>query len=73
MNMSEMFWGCDEPTIQYRWEYDIEDFPEVIRVNEFVNDQLREILEVKEDVVRKAAIAILRVKGYTVIEPDDGN
>lgn len=58
----------------YRWEYDLEDFPQSVKIREYVNDSLREILEVKEDVVRKAAVAILRAKGYVVIEPrDDGS
>lgn len=58
-----------EYKIQYRWEYDLEDFPESIKISEYVNDSLREIMEVKEDVVRKAAVEILRAKGYVVIEP----
>lgn len=57
--------------MKYRWEYDLENFPESVKIREYVNDSLREIMEVKEDVVRKAAVAILRAKGYTVIEPED--
>ncbi len=60
-----------EYKIQYRWEYDLDDFPESINIREYVNDSLREIMEVKEDIVRKAAVAILRAKGYVVIEPKE--
>lgn len=60
-----------EYKIQYRWEYDLEDFPESIKINEYINDTLTEIMEVKEDVVQKAAVAILRAKGYVVIEPKE--
>jgi hypothetical protein len=60
-----------EYKIQYRWEYDLDDFPESIKIREYVNDSLREIMEVKEDIVRKAAVAILRAKGYVVIEPKE--
>lgn len=69
--MNELFWSCDEPTIQYRWEYGLDDFPESIEIREYVNDSLREIMEVKEDIVRKAAVEILRAKGYVVIEPKE--
>ena len=58
------------PAIKYRWEYDLTGFPESVKINEFVNDQLREIMEIREGVVRKAAVNILRAKGYIVIEPD---
>lgn len=61
----------DELRVKYRWEYDLKDFPESIKINEYVNDELREIMDVKEDIVRKAAVAILRAKGYTVIEPKE--
>lgn len=59
----------DDYKITYRWEYNLDDFPESIKIHEYVNDQLREIMDVKEGIVRKAAVAILRAKGYTVIEP----
>lgn len=59
----------DEYKINYRWEYDLKDFPESVKINEYVNDQLREIMDVREDVVRKAAVEILRARGYMVIEP----
>lgn len=59
----------DEYKINYRWEYDLKDFPESVKINEYVNDQLRQIMDVREDVVRKAAVEILRDKGYTVIGP----
>lgn len=64
-------WGLhnDDYKVTYRWEYDLEDFPESIRINEYVNDQLRETTDVKESMVDKAVVAILRMKGYTVIEP----
>jgi hypothetical protein len=55
----------------YRWEYDTSDFPESVKINEYVNDQLREVMEVREGVVRQAAVAILRAKGYVVIEPEE--
>lgn len=61
----------DELRIKYRWEYDLDDFPESIKIREYVNDSLREIMEVKEDIVRKAAVEILRAKGYVVIEPKE--
>lgn len=61
----------DELRIKYRWEYDLDDFPESIKIHEYVNDSLREIMEVKEGIVRKAAVAILRAKGYVVIEPKE--
>lgn len=61
----------DAPAIKYRWEYDLTDFPESVKINEFVNGQLREIMEIREDVVRKAAVNILRAKGYIVIEPEN--
>ena len=61
----------DELRIKYRWEYDLDDFPETIKIHEYVNDSLRDIMEVREDIVRKAAVAILRAKGYTVIEPKE--
>lgn len=60
-----------EYKIQYRWEYDLEDFPESVKIQEYVNDSLREIMDVREDIVRKAAVAILRAKGYVVIEPKE--
>lgn len=71
--MSDCFedFDRDEYKIQYRWEYDLEDFPESIKIQEYVNDSLRRIMEVREDVVRKAAVAILRAKGYVVIEPKE--
>lgn len=70
--MSDYFGDFDrEYKIQYRWEYDLEDFPESIKIQEYVNDSLREIMEVKEGIVRKAAVAILRAKGYVVIEPKE--
>ena len=68
--MSDYFGDFDgEYKIRYRWEYDLKDFPESIKIREYVNDSLQEMMEVKEDVVRKAAIEILRAKGYVVIEP----
>lgn len=71
--MSDYFadFDNDDYKIQYRWEYDLEDFPESIKIQEYINDSLREIMEVKEDIVRKAAVAILRAKGYVVIEPKE--
>lgn len=70
--MSDYFGDFDrEYKIQYRWEYDLDDFPESIKIHEYVNDSLREIMDVKEDIVRKAAVAILRAKGYVVIEPKE--
>lgn len=59
----------DEYKINYRWEYDLEDFPESVKIKEYVNAHLREIMDVREDIVRKAAVEILRAKGYVVIEP----
>lgn len=68
--MSDYFGDFDrEYRIQYRWEYDLDAFPESIKIREYVNDSLREIMGVKEDIVRKAAVAILRGRGYIVIEP----
>lgn len=55
--------------LTYRWEYNLDDFPESIKIHEYMNDELREIMDVKEGIVRKAAVEILRAKGYTVIEP----
>lgn len=70
--MSDYFGDFDrEYKIQYRGEYDLKDFPESIKINEYVNDTLTEIMEMKEDIVRKAAVAILRAKGYVVIEPKE--
>lgn len=69
MSNWEPWLSNDEYTHTYRWEYDLEDYPESIKIKEYLNDQLQEILDVKEDIVRKAAVAILRAKGYVVIEP----
>lgn len=62
----------DDYKIQYRWDYDLKDFPESIKINEYINDQLRTITDVKESMISKAVIEILRAKGYIVIEPQEG-
>lgn len=62
----------DDYKITYRWDYDLKDFPESIKINEYVNDQLRTITDVNESMISKAVIEILRAKGYTVIEPKEG-
>lgn len=54
----------------YRWEYDLENSPDSIKIKEYVNDRLSEVTEVREKVVVQAGIAILRAKGYIVIEPE---
>lgn len=59
----------DDYKITYRWGYDLDLFPESIKINEYVNNQLRTITEVKESMISKAVIEVLRAKGYTVIEP----
>lgn len=70
--MSDYFGDFEhEYEIQYRWDYDLDDFPESIKIQEYVNDSRRRIMEVREDVVRKAVVAILRAKGYVVIEPKE--
>lgn len=63
----------DEPKMQFRWEYDRIDFPDTLKVNEFVNDQLMTVYEMREDVLLKGAVAVLRAKGYIVVEPEAQN
>lgn len=62
----------DDYKIQYRWDYDLYDFPESIKINEYVNDELRHIIDVRESMISEAVIEILRTKGYIVIEPQEG-
>lgn len=59
----------DTYKIQYKWNWDLRDYPETIRINEYVNDELGQIIEVKESLISEAVIEILRAKGYTVIDP----
>ena len=70
--MSDYFGDFNrEYKIQYRWEYDLDDYPESIKIHEYVNDSVRDMMDVREDIVRKAGVAILRAKGYVVIKPKE--
>lgn len=40
-------------------------------IDTYINDILRERMELKEEVLTTAAVAALRLKGYTVIEPKE--
>lgn len=40
-------------------------------IDTYINDILREQMELKEEVLVTAAVAALRLKGYTVIEPKE--
>lgn len=61
----------DDYKVTYRWDYDLKDFSETVNLNEYVNGQLRRITEIRESMISKAVIEILRAKGYTVIEPKE--
>lgn len=71
--MKEAHWDCnDTATFKYRWEYDTTSFPESIQVTEYLNEQIQQVMGVREEAVTDAVIALMRAKGYIVIEPEDG-
>lgn len=56
-----------EYTLKYQWGPKWVESG--VAISEYVNDQLREVMELREDVVMQSAVAILRAKGHIVIEP----
>ena len=69
--MKEAHWDCnDTATFKYRWEYDTTSFPESIQITEYLNEQIQQVMDVREEAVTDAVIALMRAKGYIVIEPE---
>lgn len=59
------------PKVTYQYKWDTDDFPESLKLQEYVNGALQEITELKEDLLTRGVVELLRARGYTVIEPKE--
>lgn len=55
----------------FSWHTDYSDFPSMVRVERLIDQHVRKIIQVEEEIVTTAAVEILRAKGYVVVEPID--